>query len=313
MECLLSNFYCIKCKKDYSSYKSLWNHNKIFHNNNCENIEKQQQIKKSLICNICNKKFNSRATKCRHKKQCKEKNEEIQLLKEEVKTLKEQLKNTLTCCPDINKINKQLSQLQNYQNYSNNHNSNNTINHFQIVAFNKKDIIQCLSNEDRIRILLEPVRNVIEKIVEIVHCEKYTRFKNIIITNLKDKYAYIYDGNLFVPISKDDALNTLITNRKWDIDDLYSEHENMIKENVQEEVNKLIQNLDDVNVPFYDEDKKYKNMKTYKKEKISLILYNNREKMMNDVMNNISMLLSNEELSKKDLEDMAMRKKEYDL
>ena len=43
--------YCTICNKNYSSYKSLWNHNKLFHNEinkinkiNNENKEKKWKI-----------------------------------------------------------------------------------------------------------------------------------------------------------------------------------------------------------------------------------------------------------------------------
>jgi len=340
---LKTHLYCKYCDKYYSSKNSLCNHNKRFHKNNnndnnsiiCSNnaqcmlkntqkYSKPTNFKKYLTCEYCNKVFNYTSSKSYHKKVCKEKEKyeniktaEIENLKNKITKLEEEnkeLKNTNTVCPDINKINKQLSQLQNYQNFSNNNNinSNNIINNFNLISFNEKDIIHHLTNEDKLRIIKEPVRNIIEKIVEIVHCEKYIKFKNIIITNLKDKYAYIFDGNRFVPISKDDALNTLITNRKYDIDEICGEYEDKIKPKTQQQVIKLIDDLEDNQTPYFNEDKKYKSMRTYKKERISLILYNNREKMMTDVMNNISMLLSNEELSKTDLEDMVLRKKEYD-
>jgi hypothetical protein len=75
------DYKCIKCNKIYSGYQSLWIHNKKFHNNVQQISENVQQtggkvqlknkIKKSLICNYCNKTFNCRSTKCMHEKKCK--------------------------------------------------------------------------------------------------------------------------------------------------------------------------------------------------------------------------------------------------
>lgn len=87
-------YRCEMCKKDYKSYKSHWNHINRFHQqksdnvelllNNVEkiseNVEKmlnnvesdiQQLVNKSLICDICNKKFNTRSAKSHHKKNVK--------------------------------------------------------------------------------------------------------------------------------------------------------------------------------------------------------------------------------------------------
>ena len=81
------DFACKICNKFYSSYKSLWNHNRKFHNNiqrkcsinvqncstnvqNCSINVQNCSINKSLICDYCNKVFNNRSTKSMHKKIC---------------------------------------------------------------------------------------------------------------------------------------------------------------------------------------------------------------------------------------------------
>ena len=81
---------CNICKKDYSSYKSLWNHNKKFHRiqdivvnenitnnitNNNENItNNKKNITKKLLCKFCKKKFNYYQNRWDHEKNyCKEK------------------------------------------------------------------------------------------------------------------------------------------------------------------------------------------------------------------------------------------------
>jgi hypothetical protein len=79
------NYKCNICNKLYSSYKSLWNHNKEFHknnnknkhiqqNNNNKNIQQNNNIIKlcdnikKYYCNICNKNFNDRSNKWKHEK-----------------------------------------------------------------------------------------------------------------------------------------------------------------------------------------------------------------------------------------------------
>jgi transcription elongation factor Elf1 len=89
------NFICKNCNKNYSSYKSLWNHNKKFHinltiNDNqmlpiCQSIISTwqpivypskpiihlNQLTKNIKCGICNKEFNTRQAKSKHKKNVK--------------------------------------------------------------------------------------------------------------------------------------------------------------------------------------------------------------------------------------------------
>ena len=63
---------CKLCNKIYSSYQSLWAHNKKFHK---QNIITPQTLNgkeiKIIICELCNKQFNTRQAKCMHKKKCK--------------------------------------------------------------------------------------------------------------------------------------------------------------------------------------------------------------------------------------------------
>jgi hypothetical protein len=93
------DFYCKCCDKQYKTYKILWEHNKKFHSKNSKNVktvknnvnvinEIKEKNSKSLVCELCNKIFNTRAAKCIHKKKCKLNNiksNEIDKLKEETK------------------------------------------------------------------------------------------------------------------------------------------------------------------------------------------------------------------------------------
>lgn len=63
-----SYYYCHICSKDYSSSKSLWEHNKKYHGT-IETIE--QHIKMSFICGYCNKKLKNNFTLKRHLCTCK--------------------------------------------------------------------------------------------------------------------------------------------------------------------------------------------------------------------------------------------------
>ena len=46
---------CLVCKKDYSSYQSLWRHHKKAHPN--KPILKEGDINKKFECEKCNKRF----------------------------------------------------------------------------------------------------------------------------------------------------------------------------------------------------------------------------------------------------------------
>lgn len=80
------DYKCTSCNKTYSSYQSLWNHNKKQHN-----VEIKE---KDYCCKFCNKKLSCRQSKWRHEKTCtkfKESEElknKIQQIEKDVEKLK---------------------------------------------------------------------------------------------------------------------------------------------------------------------------------------------------------------------------------
>jgi hypothetical protein len=96
------DYKCNICNKGYTSYQSLWNHNKKFHTNNSSNItqkpSKNTQISSNIpplssnnlineeakiICKYCNNIYSRKDNLKRHEQSCKEKTD--QKLKEETK------------------------------------------------------------------------------------------------------------------------------------------------------------------------------------------------------------------------------------
>ena len=139
-------YKCNICNKLYSSYQSLWIHNKKFHNPNVSikeiNVSKIGQtvsIKKSgLNCKFCNKIFSTPQNRWKHEnKVCKNKKLNIQLEKqnEEIKKLKEQLNDKIT-------------------NVTNNTN-NGTINNTNNIIINQigKELISSLPIKDILKIV----------------------------------------------------------------------------------------------------------------------------------------------------------------
>jgi hypothetical protein len=64
-------FSCKICNKNLSCYKSLWNHNKKFHNNNVINNTHNPSKIINFECEFCKKKFNRKDNLQRHIKICK--------------------------------------------------------------------------------------------------------------------------------------------------------------------------------------------------------------------------------------------------
>jgi hypothetical protein len=300
----LMNFNCKVCNKQYKSYQSLWNHNNKFHKdennhgttettiNDTNNIEKttiEQPIPviNKYLCEFCNKEFNHYNNKWRHQKTCKQKNyiiEENKSLKETIDEMKKQL---LTVMNDkckihpktLNKINKQINNTNTNSNNTNNIN-NGTVNNY-IISLGKENLAEVLSKREKINILNNRSL-VLENLIQYTHFnEKFPQFKNILITNLRSTVGYTYDNltNQFIAIDKDELLNDIISERTDDIIGFFEEYENEINDKTKSLIEKFIKDIDN---------DKYKNLK---KNKIKLIMYNNRNKISKEIERNLEVIV----------------------
>jgi len=313
---------CNICNKQYSSYKSLWNHNKEFHKNNnikvlnnSEKVLNNSEKVKKYNCKYCNIQFLNVKTRWSHEQKCKiscnEKNQkELELLlakennirlKEESRILKLKLKLQQADKVDnitLNKLNKILLKHNNRIKNStvNSHNTINNIqnvqNNFQLVGFGKEEITEVLTNNDK-RLIMNAKYGCLEKLIEIVHCGKYNQFKNVILTNMKDKYMYKYDDTkgCFVLGTKSEIMNTLVDGKIFDLDVIYNEllEKNKIDEKTKNCIEDFVNRIHNNDEKFTDiEGKQHEDYKHYKISEIKLLLFNNQDKITND----ISLLLS---------------------
>jgi hypothetical protein len=296
-------YNCDICKKKYKSYKSLWNHNKQFHNNNViigNQIETNaettgNQNKKSLlVCKICKKEFNHRNNRWRHEKSCKDTNKQnieiqLQLSQKENEILKLKLKiekSNKMHPKSFKKLNNML--INNALMNSNNINSNNSVNNYNILSLGNENIPEVLSLIDKKKIMNAKYL-CLEKMVEIAHCGNYNQFKNIVITNLKDNIAYRFDQTkgYFLTTTKNDVLNDIINNRITDIEEIYDELSttNKINEETKNLITKFLEKIQNEDAKFVDENENitYDNYKSYKSDKIKILIYNNNQKISNEL------------------------------
>jgi hypothetical protein len=292
-------FKCKICIKQYKSYQSLWNHNHKFHSNitiqkptitNQIPSIKQPEIQPVItgckyICKFCNKSFNHYNNKWRHQKTCKHKNnivEENKLLKQSLDEIKKQL---LTIMNDkckihpktLNKINKQI----NNTNSNNTNNTNNgTINNY-IISLGKENLAEVLSKKEKLDILNNRSL-VLENLVKYIHFnENYPQFKNILITNLQNTVAHTYCTitQQFIAIDKDELVNDIISERTDDIIGFFEEFENELNDKTKQLIEKFINEIDN------------DNYKQHKKNKIKLIMYNNRNKISKEIERNLQVII----------------------
>ena len=279
-------YNCNICNKKYSSYKSLWFHNYKYHkpNVNINQVDVNTNVNINSVdvninkhnCKHCNKAFTTRQSKSRHEiHYCDKKNElnnkkiieELKKENEEKTELIKLLQKSLKIHPkSLNKINNQLINNQ----LVNNGTINNTIN---IVQLGHENLSEVLSRNQKINILNRQAMSI-NDLVELVHVSsRYTQFKNVYITNLQSSYGYMYSEKLqkFITVNKNDLINDILDSRMYDIEKFYEEVYPKMDPDKADRIKHFINRMTN------DKDK----MKGLKKEEIKLILYNNKETIMN--------------------------------
>ena len=322
-------YKCKVCNKQYKTYQTLWKHNKKFHNPNTNNNNHNTTINQSNIvinqskneCNYCKKMFSHYNNKWRHEKKCKIKTDNINelakikeetrqtelllaLKKEESKILQLKLKLEKSNKVDnitLKKLNRMLiernTRIKNINSNNTINNNQQVINNFQLVGFGKEEVMETLTKHDK-KLILNARYNSLDKLIEIIHCGKYSQFKNIIVTNMKDNYIYKYDDKVghFVLSTKTDVLNSLIDYRLDDLETIYHDllENNKLDENTKDIIEKFINKINYVDTKYTDyEGKEHENYKQYKINEIKVLLFNNQDKITND----ISLLLTTNEVT----------------
>lgn len=130
----------------------------------------------------------------------------------------------------------------------------------------------------------------IEESIKLIHFnEKRPELKNIYITNLKDKYAYIFDGSKFIAVLKSDILEELVDNHIENIEYSADEYKEKLQPKTIEVLDKfsfaVIDKMNNDVDEFIDKQhkKSYPNFKSYNISQIKLMIYNMSDKKTNVV------------------------------
>lgn len=246
----MSSYKCNNCKSEFRFKKNLEYH---INNNVCMVCD--------FICKFCNKQYTTETnmyrhirTTCRVKKNEDSKKDEIydRLLKiekenEELKQTVIAMKKTIHCTKNI----------------TNNITNNGTINHIVVVGYGHEDLSK-LEKSDLLKILQNGYQSSL-KLTEVVHFNpKYPEYHNIYISNMRDKYAMMFDGTKWTLTMKEDLINKI-----------YDDKKNYIEENFENFIGSLTisrRNALKRWLETDDDDKKIKEIKNG----IKLLLYNNK-------------------------------------
>ena len=225
---------CQYCNKILSSYKNLWRHLKV-----CKEKKKDEETKESMtkLVNLLNKQNDDL------KEQLEEQREQI---KEQNKQINELIKKAGVTIGSIGTQNIQQN--------------------IKILAYDNTDVSH-LTDKDYLK-CLNHSNFCIPHLIEKIHFNpKKPENHNIYISNLKNNYVMIYNGNKW-----------MLNNRDESIENLILEKESMIVQKLEEWIengNKYPEIMKKFNR--YIEKKENDKVIDKVKEEIKLMLFNNRD------------------------------------
>ena len=149
-----------------------------------------------------------------------------------------------------------------------------------------------LTKSEIVNILNRAFCSLQESIKTIHFNEKYPEWKNILITNLKDNNAYIFDGVKFIAINKNEILDELISLHMSEIETNIDKHKKYVEPyklcKLYEFLKSYNENEKDV---YYDEfNKTYPNYRLYKQDIIKYFIYNNTEPKLLDKLKSLELI-----------------------
>lgn len=203
-------------------------------------------------CCYCNKEFSKRSNLIRHQEiGCKE---EFKLYKE--KDLERESQFALVLA-QMDKLKQELLELKQNKdtavsiatNSNNNVNSNNIINNYDIkvVAFGEENLYNRIGDEVTKKCLAKGYQSVMG-LIEYVHFNKdYPELQNVFISNTRDSYAHIFDGNKWGKKRKEDVINQLFDDSQCFLIEMYKELKDKLKKADQIKFERF-KNEDDINI-----------------------------------------------------------------
>jgi len=178
------------------------------------------KVSQKYLCKYCEKEYNHKSSLSKHIKYSCTKNKDEDL-KELVRLMNLQLESEREHRKEVQKqVETQAKQIEKLMGKLEIHGSfnNNTINNYTLLAYRESDITH-LTQEDY-RSCYKQVNHCVKHLIEKVHFNpSKPENMNIYISNMKDKYLMVYDGN-----------NWNLANKHEEMDRLYEEKEMMLEE-----------------------------------------------------------------------------------
>ena len=273
----MNNYFCKLCEYNtnlvshYNRHLQTDKHQKRVKNStqiqqlfSIDSTQIQQKLNLNFVCKYCNKTFKHMQSMYRHiKYSCKKNkdedlNELVRLMNLQLEKKDEQIE-TLT-----KQIEKLMGKLQIQNNFVNSNIIQNN-NNIQLLAYKNTDISH-LTKKDYIN-SIKKMNFCVKYLIEKVHFNPdKPENMNIYISNLKNKYIMIYDGQTWTARDK-----------KTEIDNLFLDKEMLLEQWLEEE---CYPELKDKFVKYLNNKDNDETINMIKDE-IKLMMYNNKSMIEN--------------------------------
>ena len=231
---------------------------------------KKTQKNTDILCEFCEKQFSRKDALSRHLKTCKEKKKDDeckQSMTDLVNLLNKQNEQIDKIQKELDKKNNQIDELIQKAGIQNSGTiTNNIQNNIKILAYKDTDLSH-LTDKDYMY-CLNRSNMCIPNLIKMIHFNpKNPQNHNIYISNIKNNYIMVYDG---------DKWN--IQNRHDLIDDLIDENESVLEQKLEDWIENG-KNYPEIMKKFkrYLEKKEKDEVLNKIKQEIKFILYNNRK------------------------------------
>jgi len=272
----METFTCNKCLKTFTTKSNYTRHTK--RKIPCTEEDKIKYIENKNRCNYCLKVFASQQSLKRHldgKCKAKEKDtrEKEELMTKLIKEKNEQAKQMSLMMKDMEEMKQKIIKLEqqngkritvkgniNTQNIG----TQNIQNNFKIIAYGKEDLSYIMEKDFK-QILNKGFKSV-PNLVEFIHFNKNKpENHNVYISNMRDNYVLIYDGEKWQLKERDDVLQEMIENKTDILSEKFDELINQLDESTTKKFRR-----------FLDEKDEDKIVSQIKKD-LKMLLYNNKK------------------------------------
>jgi hypothetical protein len=257
---------CRLCNKGFTTATSMYRHVRTSCAVKNKDEENKIQIYEKLIEINEKTSASDKQSVKRSKKTIDHLQNEVETLKREVKVLQSSTNTGTTITNNVINV--------------------NTFNNINLVGYGNEDISK-LDRGDMLKILRHGYNSTI-KLTEAIHFNPmYPEYHNVYISNMKDKYAMMFDGKAWTLTMKEEL-----------IDKIYSDKKNYIEENLDVFLDSLSTSRKKALERWLENDDDDKKIKSIK-ESIKLMLYNSKHIVMDTQKKNCGQQIMFDDIKKR--------------